>query len=195
MQFIAKLTNISKTYNYQYIFKPVNLLAHSKEAWHICGKNGSGKSTLLKIIAGICNYTGSCQIQSSLAYIGHQPGLYGQLTAEENLKYFTTWHASNTNNALIKQLFKDWQLPGHLPIDLLSAGQRQSVGLLCLVALNRKCWLLDEPTQCLDCAKTRFWFNLCQNHLKNGGLIFFTSHIKNDLLIELATNTILLQEY
>lgn len=192
---LINLTHIAKTYNYRHIFQPVSFTVRAGEAWHIQGINGSGKSTILKIIAGLCSYDGECKVNASLGYIGHKSGLYGQLTAIENMQYLTNWHTAYTNIEKGLSKLKEWQIPIYKTLDQLSAGQQQACALLSLYNLNKQCWLLDEATQCLDANLTSLWFNICKHHLQNNGIIIFTSHINNDLMLDLATNNLKLERF
>lgn len=187
------LNQIRKSYNYKHIFQELSLKINYGEAWHIKGLNGSGKSTVLKIIAGICSYEGVCKVHTSVGYIGHRNGLYGQLTAIENMQYLTNWHTQSHNieQGLIE--LNKWKIPLNKKIDELSAGQKQACALLSLYNLNKKCWILDESMQCLDEKFSLLWFNICKQHIENKGIIIFTSHIENDLILSLTTNTLRLE--
>ena len=80
----VSLNQLSCERHYRPLFKPVTLFATVGECWHIQGANGVGKTTLLKILAGIMSYTGGCQVRCSVSYAGHQPSVYGALSALEN---------------------------------------------------------------------------------------------------------------
>ncbi|MBP8249426.1 MAG: ATP-binding cassette domain-containing protein, partial [Chitinophagales bacterium] len=46
------LNNLSKRFNYEWIFRDINYTFESRNAYALIGPNGSGKSTLLKILSG-----------------------------------------------------------------------------------------------------------------------------------------------
>lgn len=46
------LNNLSKRFNYEWIFRDINYTFRSGNAYALIGPNGSGKSTLLKILSG-----------------------------------------------------------------------------------------------------------------------------------------------
>ena len=183
------LNNLTKQINYKNIFVPINLSAKAQQVWHVKGANGTGKSTLLKIIAGLLEYQGERIVKCCISYLGHKSGLYSQLTADENIQYAKLWNPS-CNNVMLK----DWLIPTNKPVSNLSAGQKQSVAII-LACNNKQCWLLDEPTHSLDVEKSLQLKKLCIKHIKkNNGIIFFTSHIVNDPLLELVTNDVVLNE-
>jgi len=47
---MIQLTNLSKSFGGQILFKDLNLKMNSKQKIGLIGRNGSGKSTLFKII-------------------------------------------------------------------------------------------------------------------------------------------------
>src|SRR6516162_11896211 len=71
------------------------------ECLQVTGPNGSGKTTLLRAVCGLLypeegrvlwggqNVRGDLRaFQGSLAYLGHEPPLKGDLSARENLRYW-----------------------------------------------------------------------------------------------------------
>src|SRR3954453_9619155 len=78
----------------------VRLAVPAGETLWLCGGNGAGKSTLLRLIATALSptYGGGAvlgvdllrerdEIRGRLEWLGHQPRLYGDLTARENLEF------------------------------------------------------------------------------------------------------------
>src|SRR3954463_16548898 len=78
----------------------VHLSVPAGETLWLCGGNGSGKSTLLRLIATALTptYGGGSVLgfdlvrdrhegRARLEWLGHQPRLYGDLTARENLEF------------------------------------------------------------------------------------------------------------
>lgn len=188
----VRLDHVTRERQYRPVFKPISLSAGSGQVWHVQGANGVGKTTLLRIIAGISSHVGQCQVEGSIAYSGHQPGLYGQLTAIENLQYAMLWRSEQTAFD-VQAHCTVWEVPSACPTRCLSAGQRQALGLLRLLSEGALCWLLDESIQCLDAHKTALWLRACMTHVENGGLIFFTSHAAQDPLLSHVTHTVLLE--
>ena len=47
-----RIENLGKKFQYEWIFKGINLEINSSQSYAIVGPNGSGKSTFLKVLAG-----------------------------------------------------------------------------------------------------------------------------------------------
>ena len=83
------------------ILRNLNLRVGAGEAIGLIGSNGSGKTTLLRLVATLLSPTdgegtvlgvslrspGRFAVRPRIGLIGHTPGLYPQLTLEENLAF------------------------------------------------------------------------------------------------------------
>lgn len=127
------------------------------------GPNGSGKSTLLRVIAGLMRpVRGSVSfdgvprhpvdeaLRRRIAYAGHEAGLYGRLTVEENLKLFgQLWGAPLAN---IEGVLEGVGLSdrSRSRVDELSAGLKRRAAVARAIACDPNILLLDEPFATLD---------------------------------------------
>jgi heme exporter protein A len=68
------------------------------------------------------------------------------------------------------------QSRAHLPVRVLSQGQRQGVALARLRTSPARLWVLDEPLVGLDTQATATTRALLQSHLNAGGAVVMTSH-------------------
>jgi ABC-type multidrug transport system ATPase subunit len=131
----------------------------------ILGENGAGKSTLLRIIAGLITPTrgrvtvfseAPHQQRRRVAYMSHSPMLYDELTAIENLNYFSSLHrdggcacVGNPEMAL-RAVGLDPKLDR--PVGQYSQGMRQRTSLARVLQTDPELLLLDEPFSNLDVA-------------------------------------------
>lgn len=131
------------------------------------GPNGAGKSSLLRLLAGhVSPQRGQVTLRGvplpdidpadlcrNLAWLGHEPGLYLDLTALENLALFAQLQGKPAGDeALLDCLAQT----GIAPADArrrvrgLSRGMQQRVALARLLCGDQRVWLLDEPATGLD---------------------------------------------
>ena len=130
------------------------------------GPNGAGKTTLLRVCAGLLPLargrgvvlghdltSARAALRREVGLIGHRNGLYLDLTAAENVRFWgATIDASRTEvDAAMDRLGITGRLAGS-PVRRLSAGQQRRTALACLVARRARLWLLDEPHAGLDAA-------------------------------------------
>jgi len=156
----------------------------------VVGANGAGKTSLLRTICGL-TYPESGRVlwngadvrqdlpafHASLAYLGHEPPLKGDLTARENLRYWIgvrqRVEADALDAALVRVGARQWcdQL-----LRTLSAGQRRRVALAGLALLVVPLWLLDEPTTNLDAEGQQLVGTLIGEQLARGGAVVAAVH-------------------
>ena len=130
----------------------------------ILGPNGAGKTTLLRLCAGLIPLErGHGQVlgvdlkndrelvRHRVGVIGHNNGLYGDLTVSENVRFWgrTVGATRAEVDAALRRMGLDGRL-ADLPVSRLSAGQKRRTALAGLVARRAELWLLDEPHAGLD---------------------------------------------
>ena len=170
------------------VFGPLDLAVDTGEALLVQGENGAGKTTLLRVLAGLLRAeAGDVRIDGRIAtagqragvvaYLGHLPGLKGDLTALENLDCLGGLQGRRPQ-----------QIPQHA-LDVvglagygdalarqLSAGQRKRLSLARLWLSPCPLWLLDEPYANLDLDGIDLVNRLIQAHLRQGGAALLTTH-------------------
>ncbi|OUS25966.1 heme ABC transporter ATP-binding protein CcmA [Thalassotalea sp. 42_200_T64] len=153
------------------------------------GANGTGKTSLLRILAGLSQpYDGEvlykaenihhCQedYNSDLIFLGHLPGIKGEMTSEENLQFYLKLHG--LDHSLAEQTLAEVSLFGFEDAlaSHLSAGQHRRIALARLWQSNSKIWILDEPFTAIDKAGVEKLEQLFLRHAKNGGAVILTTH-------------------
>jgi len=143
-----------------------SLLVQRGEIVLLKGPNGAGKTTLLRVCAGlvpIIRGEGSVlgldlktdreAVRRVVGMLGHQNGLYLDLTVAENIRFWgaTVGATENETSAAMERLGVADRL-AEVPVRKLSAGQKRRTALACLVARRAQLWLLDEPHAGLDAA-------------------------------------------
>ncbi|MFH1772360.1 MAG: ABC transporter ATP-binding protein [Candidatus Omnitrophota bacterium] len=133
----------------------VNLKVNKGEIAAVLGPNGAGKTTLLKIMCGlIIPDRGTVTVQGSLNYLsGETFGFYPQLTAWQNLEFFSAFY--NLPSLLLWQRVQEYKHIISLsdfnkPFWNYSTGQKHSLAMLRLLVFEPDIIILDEPTINLD---------------------------------------------
>jgi len=129
----------------------------------IFGPNGAGKSTLLRILATLLSPTEgkarilgyelgneSWKLRGKIGLLGHEPMLYGALSARENLLYHARLHGQGTQR--VQELLELITLTTRAedPVRSLSRGMVQRVAVARSVLHKPQLLLLDEPRANLD---------------------------------------------
>jgi heme exporter protein A len=159
----------------------------------VTGANGSGKTTLLRAIAGLMRCErGEIRIQGrpahalepeerrQLAYQGHVDGLKKDLTAHENLIFYS---GLRSNNDSISEILSELRLSGteQKSTRHLSAGQRRRLALAVLKVAGASLWLLDEPLTNLDADGRGLVARWLDAHLAAGGSAVVATHLADEL--------------
>jgi len=170
---MIEITDLRCVRNEQILFQKVSFTLNHGEVLQILGPNGAGKSTLLRAIAGR-------QRPGSFCYIGHTHKMHPALTVAENLHFLQALLPHNPKDAgarLQSALeYFGMQRFAQQSGNCLSAGQLQRVSLARLGLTSAELWLLDEPAANLDAAAQQLFISLCDQHLRNSGMIICATH-------------------
>jgi len=137
------------------------------EGMAVIGPNGSGKSTLLRILAGLLRPSGgevrvlgcalpkeTYRLRGRVGYLGHDPLLYRDLTARENLALAGALHRMDPADAAarIDSLLESVRMANRAGdrIAELSAGMRQRIDICRALLHDPDLLLMDEPDAHLD---------------------------------------------
>lgn len=151
-----KISNLTKSYNKDKIFKNFNLEFSDEKVNCILGQSGCGKSTLLNILANLIHIEeGKIEgiSKGDVSYIFQEDRLIEWLTVKENLnlalkKYFN-------KEDLTKEIEYILRLVGIEDVkdkypNSLSGGMRQRVNIARAFGKPSKIILMDEPFKSLD---------------------------------------------
>jgi ABC-2 type transport system ATP-binding protein len=136
------------------------------EIFCLLGANGAGKSTTINMLLNFINPTSgvleinglnvvenSIKTKEFLTYIPENLMLYPNLSATENLDYFTKLSGKKFNTSKLKSFLIEAGLEKDAHenrVKTFSKGMRQKVGIALAIAKESKVLLLDEPTSGLD---------------------------------------------
>ena len=151
------------------LFEGVDLALHPGDAVHVAGPNGSGKSSLIRLAAGLLRAERGHVERSRLVMADDALALDRELPLRRALDF---WGGD------VEQAMEALGLSylGHVPVRLLSSGQRKRAALARVVASGAPLWLLDEPLNALDAEGSERLAQIIDRHLASGGAVLAASH-------------------
>lgn len=167
------------------------------EIFGLLGPNGAGKSTTFKMMCGLLVptsgkalvlgmdlKTSSGKARQHLGYMAQKFSLYGNLTVEQNLKFFSGAYGlygqqqRNKMNEMIEAfnfspILK--QEPNALPL-----GFKQRLALSCALMHEPDILFLDEPTSGVDpITRREFWLHI-NGMVEKGVTVMVTTHFMDE---------------
>lgn len=191
MNDILTTKELGKNFKHKRVLDQINLNVPTGKIYCIMGPNGAGKSTLLKIISGIekptegvITFKGKDWKREDLKVIGsliEEPGLFDNLTVEENIKLKLKLHRVENKNQeqILNTLgFGDHN---HEKVKGFSTGMRQRLGIALAFMGNPDLVILDEPTNGLDTFGIHELRELLMLEKKQGKTIIIASHMLSEI--------------
>jgi heme exporter protein A len=188
---MLRVSNLSCSRGNKPLFADVSFELKAGQALHLEGDNGVGKTSLLRIVCGLSPadagevcwqdqtiHHNATAFRSSLFYLGHGLSLKEELTALENLMSDAAVSGRILSEPQALMALARMGLRGreHLPLRVMSQGQKRRTALARLLASQAPLWVLDEPFVALDVKAVDGLRGLLAEHLANGGMVLFTSH-------------------
>lgn len=191
---MLRLENFSRYYGYKKVIKNIELEIKENEILCILGPNGAGKTTLLEGMLSHYRQENSklfflgkeiktlrehYEYLQYVSYLGHEPGLFLDLTLEENIQFFLDLYKYK------KKVLSYTEIEGLLHklylydrkndfIKNFSRGMKQRAGILRCFLSKPKLLLLDEPLTGLDENSKLFLLELLSEFKKTGSCIVVT---------------------
>jgi heme exporter protein A len=159
----VELTDLGRAYGERVALSGVSLRLPRGATLAVFGANGAGKTTLLRILATLLRpHTGSARVlgrelpgegwavRGRVGLLAHEPLLYRDLTARENLRFHARLHgvARERVESLLDAV--GMARRADEPVHTLSRGMAQRVAICRAVLHEPELLLLDEPLANLD---------------------------------------------
>jgi ABC-2 type transport system ATP-binding protein len=175
----------------------VSLEVKRGEIFGFLGPNGAGKSTTIRILCGLLEPSGgegtvagfdlrkqSEQIKRNIGYMSQKFSLYDDLTAEENLDFFSGIYGVPFER---REARKDFILrmaglteQRRMMTHLLAGGWKQRLALGCAILHEPPILFLDEPTSGVDPIARRSFWELIYQLSAAGHTIFVSTHYMDE---------------
>jgi len=186
---LCKLDKVAKFYGTKLIIKDVTCTVEAGTVTILAGPNGAGKSTLLKIMAGLARPSaGAVQCNAGdagVGYVGHQTFIYPDLSAMENLSFWSSVHDLNIGeNELLEALERvELKRFAFERAGTFSRGMAQRLNLARVFLLNPSLILLDEPGTGLDVRSMSILHNeIAAARERGAGLVWISHSVAADLV-------------
>jgi ABC-type multidrug transport system ATPase subunit len=153
---MIRARNLEKRYGRRRVLAGVDLAVPAGGFAVVTGPNGSGKTTLLRVLAGLAAPTrGELEVNADrgeLGYLAHEPLVYRELTAVENLDLFGRLYRVPERRERIGMLLERFGLWGarNERVSTYSRGMTQRLALSRALLHDPALILLDEPYSALD---------------------------------------------
>ena len=153
---MIRARGLEKRYGRKRALRPVDLELDVDEALVVTGPNGSGKTTLLRLCAGLAVPSrGELEVdldRARIGYLGHEPLLYRELTALENLDLYGRLYRvpeRRERTGMLLERFGLWDVRGER-VASYSRGMTQRLALCRVLLHDPTLLILDEPYTALD---------------------------------------------
>ena len=174
--------------------KNVNLTIESGDIFAFIGHNGAGKTTTIKSIVGINNFTSGDilidgvsikkepqKAKKLIAYVPDNPEVYKSLTGLQFINFIGEIYEVKKQDLIDRttEYAAKLGLIDNLndPISTYSHGMCQKLVIISALIHSPKLLVLDEPFVGLDPLATYTLKTIMQEFVKNGGAIFFSTHV------------------
>jgi heme exporter protein A len=158
-----EVERLARHYGEREALSDVSLTLREGQTLVVFGPNGAGKTTLLRVLASLLRpHAGEVRVLGSrlpddawgvrgrVGLLGHEPLLYRELTARENLRFHARLHGLARGRVEEVLELLAMSARGDEPLRTLSRGMVQRVAVARTVLHDPELLLLDEPHSNLD---------------------------------------------
>jgi heme exporter protein A len=187
----VELRNLVKRIDDRPVLRGINLSIDAGEFVAVLGANGAGKSTLLKLLAtlsapsegelwlfGTPARAGAAALRRRIGLIDHQPLLYRDLTASENLAFFAALYEPGDPRRRVAAALERFGLLARAddPVKSFSRGMVQRLAIARALLHDPDLLLADEPFTGLDAPSVAFLAGVLDELIAAGKTIVMVNH-------------------
>ncbi len=188
---MIQVRKLVKRFGLKTVLKGLDFQVEQGEFVALLGPNGAGKTTFLRILSSLARPSlgeirvaghflpgQAAAVRRRLGVVSHQPLLYGDLTAEENLRFYARMYSLHRPNERITQVL---ELVGLAPrrhdlVRTFSRGMQQRLSIGRAVLHDPEVMLFDEPYTGLDQDACSMLDSVMIEVAARGRTIVMTSH-------------------
>jgi heme exporter protein A len=160
---VVELDGLTRNYGERAALADVTLTLAAGQTLVVFGPNGAGKTTLLRVLATLLRpHSGrvrvlgeelpddAWRVRGQVGLLGHEPLLYRELSARENLRYHARLHGVHGERVEERLAAVSMTRRADEPLRTLSRGMVQRVAVARATLHDPRLLLLDEPYANLD---------------------------------------------
>ena len=188
---MVEVRRLVKTFGVKPVLRGIDFHVEEGEFVALLGPNGAGKTTFLRILAtlsrpkmGEVRVAGfplpaqAAAVRKRLGVVSHQPLLYGDLSAKENLQFYARMYALVDYEPRMKEVLRMVGLYRRRR-DLVrefSRGMQQRLAIARAILHDPQILLFDEPHTGLDQDASAMLDGLLSEIASGGRTVVMTSH-------------------
>jgi heme exporter protein A len=182
-------SGVARRFGSRWVLRGVTLRVQSGEIVGLLGANGCGKSTLLRIVGTLLKPSaGSAAVfghdvvgeadavRAQIGFLAHEPGLYDDLTAKENLHFAASMLGLQDAGVDAALERVDMTYAANERVRGFSAGMERRLAVARLLLSTPRVLLLDEPYSNLDAAGISMMSGIIADAVRGGGAALVVLH-------------------
>lgn len=188
---VIQVRKLMKRFGLKTVLRGLDFQVREGEFVALLGPNGAGKTTFLRIlaslsrpsmgevwIAGFRLPSQAAAVRRSLGVVSHLPLLYGDLTAEENLRFYGRMYMVPDLNRRINDVLEmvGLEIRRRDLVRTFSRGMQQRLAIGRAVLHDPQVMLFDEPHTGLDQDACAMLDNVLSEVAAMGRTVVMTSH-------------------
>jgi len=188
---MIEVRKLVKTFGRKPVLRGLDFSVPEGDFVAVVGPNGAGKTTLLRILASLARPTlGDVRlagrrlpaeagaVRRIVGVVSHQPLLYGDLTAEENLRFYGRLYSVSELESRVEQALETVGLRPRRRdlVRTFSRGMQQRLSIGRAILHEPSVMLLDEPHTGLDPQAAVMLDRLLGQVAGEGRTVVMTSH-------------------
>jgi len=199
---LVRMIGVSVRYGWQTVLRDISLEIAPGQVMALLGPNAAGKTTLLRTLAGALRpekgkivFRNDPKTPQTVGWVDHQTFLYGELTVEENLRFWADLLEVKNPKERVRRLAERFELGLVLDerVETLSFGMAKRVALCRAFLPEPKLLLLDEAFNGLDQVGSDRLLEFLTGCRDSGTAVILTSHQVRSAL-DVATNLAVLHK-
>jgi heme exporter protein A len=188
---MIRVNKLVKRFGLKTILRSLDFEVNQGEFVALLGPNGAGKTTFLRILASLSRPSlgevelagyqlpkQAASVRSQLGILSHQPLLYADLTAEENLRFYGRMYGVRNLSESMEAILDLVGLSNRRRdlVRTFSRGMQQRLAIGRALIHDPEILLLDEPYTGLDQDACVILDDILKNEAIRGRTVVMTSH-------------------